>query len=108
MSSFNEVLRRKNPARHRQHQCHGQIGDILGQHAGRVSHRDAARPRRRNIDSIVADAKIGNELQARKPGEEAGRNLRFTIHHQHLRNAGGRLPFGFVQLAPMQHWKMLG
>jgi hypothetical protein len=50
------------PAWHRQDQCHGHIGGVFGQHAGRIGHRDAALHRRRHVDIIDTVAEIGDEF----------------------------------------------
>ena len=39
------------------------IGDLLGQHVGRVGDHDAALRRVADIDRIIADAEIGDDLE---------------------------------------------
>ena len=53
----------REPARHREDQRHGHVGGVLGQHARRVGHRDAALQRARDVDIVDAVAEIGDQLQ---------------------------------------------
>ena len=50
-------------ARQRQHHGDAEIGDVPGQHVGRVGDADAARPRGGEVDRIEADAINGNDLE---------------------------------------------
>jgi len=52
------------PARHSEDQRHGHVGSILGEHAGRIGHGNAALHGGRNIDVVDAVAEIGDQLQA--------------------------------------------
>ena len=50
-------------ARQREHHGDAEIGDIPGQHVGRVGDADAARPRGGEVDRVEADAIDGNDLE---------------------------------------------
>ena len=51
------------PPRHRQHQRHGHVGGVFGEHAGRVGDGDAALHGGRDVDIVDAVAEIGDQLE---------------------------------------------
>jgi len=65
---------------------HGQLGGGLGEHAGRVAHRQAEARGRRHVDVVVADGVLA--VDGRAGGAEGAERLR--------RPALGELPDGGV------------
>ena len=53
------------PAHERQHQRQRQVGGGLGEHVGRVAHRDAARGGRLHVDVVHAHGVVGDRAQVR-------------------------------------------
>ena len=51
------------PPRHRQHQRHGHVGGVFGEHAGRVGDGDAALHGGGDVDIVDAIAEIGDQLE---------------------------------------------
>ena len=58
--------RRTGLARGGEHQPDGEVGDLVGQDAGGVGHRDAALARRRQIDGVGSNAEHRDQLE---PGQ---------------------------------------
>ena len=55
-------------------QAHRHVGDVVGQYARCIGDGDATRLRRCDVDAVVTDAKIGDQFQFRKSGDEVGRD----------------------------------
>ena len=77
-------------ARHGQDQRHGHVGGVLGQHAGRVRHGDAAVARGIEIDVVDAGAEVGDEAQLRTGlGDDGAIDAVRHRRHQHVGDLEG-------------------
>ena len=89
-------------------QHHGVVGGALVQHAGRVGDGDAARPGRRDVDMVEADATGGADPDAgRQPGDGRGGQRQRVGEQDRLsfqrRGGGGDLGHGHVARPLMDH-----
>ena len=78
----------RDSATHRQHQAHGQIGHIVGQHIGGVSDRDAMFDGGRYIHTVIAHAKHRDHFGIGQLREQAARYAGLT-RSGHTQDAGG-------------------
>jgi len=67
-----EAVTFDDAAGEREDRADGEIGGVLGQHVGRVGDANAARPRCRQVDGLVADAEAGDDLEARQRRHQGG------------------------------------
>ena len=70
------------PPRRGDEQTEGHVGGGVGQHAGRVADRDAARRRRRHVDVVEADRVIADHLEPRGRVEQGGVDAIGQQRHQ--------------------------
>jgi hypothetical protein len=85
------------PPRHREDQRHGHVGGVLGQHAWRVGHGDAARDRGLDVDVVDAVAEVGDQLEVRASLLEGGGVN--SIGHRWNQDIGGLQRRGDLGLA---------
>ena len=84
------------PARHRQHQRHGHVGGVLGEHARRVGDGDPALHGGGDVDIVDAVAEIGDQLELlARLREHRGVDAVGDGRHQHV---GGFYRFGQLGL----------
>ena len=79
-----------DPARYGEDQRHRHVRRVLGQHAGRVGHRDAAFARRGEVDMVDAGAEGGDQAQPRAGlGHDALVDPVGHGRHQHVGHLAG-------------------
>ena len=71
-----EALGGGETAPRHQHEAHGDVGDVVGQHVRRVGHLDAALPAVVDRHAVVADAEDRDDLELRQRVEQRRRRDR--------------------------------
>ena len=64
-------------------QAQREVGDLAGQHVGRVRDDDAAPGQRGGIDMVVADTEAGDDLEPREQLDEVRVDARVAAEHGH-------------------------
>ena len=73
-----------------QEQADRGVGDLLGEHVGRVGDDDAAARGRGDVDMVVADAEARDDVEVGQPGHEriVDRQHRRDGHRAHMAERG--------------------
>ena len=77
----------RHQAGHRQDQRHGQVGHVIGQHAGGVRHRHTLADGGRHVNAVITHAKHRQHLELRQLRDQTAGNNRLATRCQ-THNAG--------------------
>ena len=89
LSGAHKLVGLRDRAAHRQHQAHGQVGHIVGQHIGGVGDRDAVFDGCSHIHAVVADAKHRHHFGIGQLRQQAARHAGLA-RPGHAHDAGGQ------------------